>query len=168
MAIASTNNVLRNLDRYQHILAVVIATLIIGGIATLVFVSFGRFILPPIIEISPQRFNPFGGPVCPGSTANRTVTYNINRPGILEIDAVVYDLRKLRPLPETAIATSRPAPYEIRESIPFTFTVPDLAPGRYEWQVGVSPKNQNSQTAWWFIEFEIAENCRPEESSLQR
>lgn len=116
-------------------------------------------VLPQIIEVTPQRLVPFDHAVCPGEQTFKNVTYTINRPSVLEIDAVVYDVNKARPIPTTALSSSRPSPYAMSQTMGFTFTVPNLPKGDYEFQVGVSPKNQSSVTAFWVIPFSVAVGC---------
>jgi hypothetical protein len=160
MAIAEHDEV-RKIERYRWYTTGLTTALVAGGVVILMIMSFGIVILPPAIEIVPDRMRPFAMPVCPGESIQRSVTYIINRPTILEVDAMVYDLSKARPVPTTAVASSRPSPYAVRETIPFTFTVPNLPPSRYEWQVGITPKNQSATTAFWFVEFEVKEGCPP-------
>lgn len=162
MALAEHDEV-RKIERYKWYLSGVATVLLAAGVGILIIISFGAVILPPAIEVIPERSRPFGMPTCPGDSIGRTVTYVINRPTVLEISGAVYDLEEGRSLPAPTVLASRPEPYTIRKTTPYTFTTPALEPGRYEWQIAVTAKGQNSVTAWWFVNFEVAQNCPPME-----
>lgn len=162
-AVTEANGEIKRLDRYGNYVSIAGAALLVGGIVALVAILFGGRVLPPAIEIIPERMRPFSGASCPGDSIRRTVTHVINRPVVLEISTTIYDLDRNHTLPESTISESRPAPYTVRQTIPFTFTTPSLPPGRYEFQTAVTAKGQNSVTAWQFLNFEIKEGCEPME-----
>jgi len=142
-----------------------VAGLVLGLALFALFTAIGIYVTvnlpvalnPPLVLYS-GIVAPEDATLCPGDTYGISAWVHVTRPGLSQTFTSIRDTETGRSVPDAQRQTGvRIQPAEVQFMDTYTFTVPDVAPGNYEYLRSTIAINMDAEPSFLVIPFAVGE-----------